>query len=176
LTGERTYYGLTATDTRSIPTDFVTTGWYTGFAPITVPIGVTFGDTARAAQASFDRGKELASVPWGRVAELAPWLKRPNGRVPLLFFLDAGIPPLSALVNSYLDGSNARIYHDGGVPAQFDIRVNRFENQTQAAVLFPNNPTARASVTRYLAALNSVYLRVANGREVVTVQANAAVA
>jgi hypothetical protein len=107
---------------------------------------------------------------------LAPWLKRPEGRVPLLFFLDAGIPPLSALVNSYLDGSNARIYHDGGVPAQFDIRVNRFENQTQAAVLFPNNPTARASVTRYLAALKSAYLRVAGDREEVRVIRDAVVA
>jgi mycolipenoyl-CoA---2-(long-chain-fatty acyl)-trehalose mycolipenoyltransferase / long-chain-acyl-CoA---trehalose acyltransferase len=176
LTGERIYYGLTATDTRSIPTDFVTTGWYTGFAPITVPIGATFGETACAAQASFDSGKELASVPWGRVLELAPWLKRPNARVPLLFFLDAGIPPLSALVNSHLDGSNARIYHDGGVPAQFDIRVNRFEDETHAAVLFPNNPIARASVTRYLAALRSVYLRIAQGREEVRVIRDAVVA
>ena len=31
------------------------------------------------------------------------------------------------------------------------------------AVLFPNNPIARASVTRYLAALRSVYLRIASG-------------
>jgi hypothetical protein len=176
LTGAQTYYGLTATDTRSSPADFATTGWYTGFAPITVPIGVTFGETARAAQASFDSGKELASVPWGRVLELAPWLKRPQGRVPLLFFLDAGIPPLSALVNSHLDGSNARIFHDGGVPAQFDIRVNRFENETHAVVVFPSNPIARESVTRYLAALKSVYLGVAEGREVVTVLPDAAVA
>ena len=37
-------------------------------------------------------------------------------RVPLLFYLDAGIPPLSALVNSQLEGLNAGIYHDGGTP------------------------------------------------------------
>jgi mycolipenoyl-CoA---2-(long-chain-fatty acyl)-trehalose mycolipenoyltransferase / long-chain-acyl-CoA---trehalose acyltransferase len=83
LTGAETYYGLIATDTRSTPADFVTTGWYTGFLPITVHVAATFGETARAAQKSFDSGKDLASVPWGRVLELAPWLKRPQRRVPL---------------------------------------------------------------------------------------------
>lgn len=166
LNGAETYYGFIATDTRRTPADFVTTGWFTGFIPITVPIAASsFSDTVRAAQASFDSGRDLASVPFGRVLELAPWLRKPSGRVPLTFFLDAGIPPLSALVNSYLDGLNARLYLDGGVPAQFDIRVNRLEKETQAIVFFPNNPVARESVTRYLAALKSVYVRVAEGRE-----------
>jgi mycolipenoyl-CoA---2-(long-chain-fatty acyl)-trehalose mycolipenoyltransferase / long-chain-acyl-CoA---trehalose acyltransferase len=167
LTGAETYYGLIATDTRSTPADFMTAGWYTGFVPITVPVAATFGDTARAAQASFDSRHDLANVPWGRVLELAPWLKRPQRRVPLLFFLDAGVPPLSALLNSHLAGSNARIYHDGGVPAQFDIRVNRLEDSTHVIVLFPDNPVARESVTRYIAALKSVYLQVAEGRDTV---------
>jgi mycolipenoyl-CoA---2-(long-chain-fatty acyl)-trehalose mycolipenoyltransferase / long-chain-acyl-CoA---trehalose acyltransferase len=168
LTGAQTYYGIIATDTRSTPTEFMTTGWFTGFVPITVPItGSSFGDTARAAQESFDSGKELASVPWGRVLELAPWLRGPQRRVPLLFHLDAGIPPLSALVNSQLDGSNARLCHDGGVPAQFDIRVNRFETETRVIVLFPDNPVARESVTRYIATLKSVYVRVAEGLDAV---------
>jgi hypothetical protein len=165
LTGAETYYGIIATDTRSTPADFVTAGWYTGFLPITVPVAATFGDTARAAQASFDSGKDLANVPWGRVLELAPWLRRPQRRVPLLFFLDAGVPPLSALVNSHLEGLNARICHDGGIPAQFDIRVNRFENETHVIVLFPNNPIARESVSRYISALKSIYVRVAEGRD-----------
>jgi hypothetical protein len=85
----------------------------------------------------------------------------------LLFFLDAGIPPLSAVVNSQLDGLNARICYDGGVPAQFDIRVNRFEKETRVMVLFPNNPVARESVTRYIATLKSVYVRVAGGLDAV---------
>lgn len=168
LTGAETYYGVIAADTRSTPTDFMTTGWFTGFVPLTVPVpGSSFGDTARAAQASFDSGKNLANVPWGRVLELAPWLRRPQRRVPLLFFLDAGIPPLSAVVNSQLDGLNARICYDGGVPAQFDIRVNRFEKETRVMVLFPNNPVARESVTRYIATLRSVYVRVAAGLDAV---------
>ena len=166
LTGAETYYGIIATDTRSTPTDFMTTGWFTGFVPITVPVAAaSFGDTVRAAQASFDSGKDLANVPFGRVLELAPWLKRPERRVPLLFHLDSGIPPLSSVVNSHLDRMNARIWYDGGVPAQFDIRVNRFETETSVLVVFPNNPIARESVTRYIAALKSVYLRLAEGRD-----------
>jgi hypothetical protein len=166
LTGAETYHGITATDTRRTPTDFMTTGWFTTFIPITVPVAAPcFADTVRAAQASFDSGTELAQVPYGRVLELAPWLERPQRRVPLLFFLDAGIPPLSAFVNSQLNGLNARVCHDGRTPAQFDLRVNRLENQTQVMVMFPDNPVARESVTRYIAALKSVYIRVAEGRD-----------
>jgi hypothetical protein len=145
----------------------MTMGWFTGFTPITVPVAASFGDTARAAQVSFDSGRHLADVPWARILELAPGLRRPHRRVPLTFHLDAGVPPLSALVNSHLNGSNAKLCHDGGVPAQFDIRVYRLGNETRAIVMFPNNPIARESVTRYISALKSVYIRVAEGRDAV---------
>lgn len=177
MTSADTYYGVIATDTRSAPADFTTTGWFTGFIPITVPVaGSSFGDIVRAAQASFDSGKDLANVPFGRVLELAPWLRRPKQRVPLMFYLDVGIPPLSALVNSYLDKLNARVYHDGGVPAQFDIRVNRLEKETQAIVFYPNNPVARESVKRYISTLRSIYVGVAEGREPAARLRNVAVA
>ena len=38
LTGAETYYGLIATDTRTTPADFMTTGWFTGYVPTTIPI------------------------------------------------------------------------------------------------------------------------------------------
>jgi hypothetical protein len=166
LTGAETYYGITPTDTRSTPADFLTTGWYTGLVPITVPVAATsFGDTVRAAQASFDSGIALAKVPFERVMELAPWLRQPRGSFPMLtFYLDVGLPPLSAFVNSQLDGLNARVYHDGRLNAQLDIRVNRLEKKTQLTLVFPKNPVARESVTRYIAAMKSVYARVADGR------------
>jgi hypothetical protein len=165
LTGAETYYGIVARDTRSTPTDFTTTGWFTGFVPVTVPVNAaSFGDTARSAQESFDSGKDLANVPFNRVLELAPWLRMPQQRVPLLFHLDASMPPLSTIVNSEWVGSNVKIYHDGKVPARFDLRVNRYEKETQVIVFFPNNPIARQSVTRYIEMLKSLYLRVAEGR------------
>jgi len=163
LTGAETYYGIAPIDIRRTPPDFMTTGWFIGFVPISVPVASSFSETARAAQASFDSGSDLASVPLDRVLELAPWLKRPQRGAPLLFYLDAGIPPLSAMANSHLDGFNASLYYDGGTQAQIDIRVNRLEKETQVIALFPNNPVARESVTRYITALKSVYVRVAEG-------------
>jgi mycolipenoyl-CoA---2-(long-chain-fatty acyl)-trehalose mycolipenoyltransferase / long-chain-acyl-CoA---trehalose acyltransferase len=165
LMGVDTYYGYVVTDIRTTPEDFMTLGWVTGFVPITVPVDPSsFDDTVRAAQASFDSGRQLAKVPFARVLDLAPWLQRPDRRVPLLFHIDLGIPPFSALVTEKLEGLNARIYQDGGAPAQFDIRVTRLENETRAVVLFPDNPVARASVTRFLAVLKSVYVRVTERR------------
>lgn len=164
LTGADTYYGYVVTDIRTTPEDFMTSGWITGFVPITVPVGSSFDETVRVAQASFDSGRELAKVPVGRVLQLAPWLRRPERRVPLLFHIDLGIPPFSALVTEKLEGLNARIYQDGGAPAQFDIRVTRLENETRAVVMYPDNPVARASVTEFLAVLKSVYVRVAERR------------
>lgn len=164
LTGAETYYGYVVTDIRTTPEDFMTSGWITGFVPITVPVGASFDETVRTAQASFDSGRELAKVPVGRVLQLAPWLRRPDRRVPLMFHIDLGIPPFSALVTEKLEGLNARIYQDGGAPAQFDIRVTRLETETRAVVLFPDNPVARESVTRFLAMLKSVYVRVAERR------------
>ncbi len=169
LTGADTYYGLVARDTRGTPTEFLTIGWFTGFVPITVPVDPTsFGATARAAQESFDAGKDLAEIPFNRVLELAPWLNMPQRRVPLLFHLDASSPPLSTIARSEWGGSNMKIHHDGGVPARFDLRVNRYENETQVIVFFPNNPVARESVTRYVQTLASVYRRVAERPSAVT--------
>lgn len=165
LTGAETYYGLVARDLRSTPTDFATIGWFTGFVPVTIPVDLSsFGATARAAQQSFDSGKDLADVPFSRVLELAPWLRMPDERVPLLFHLDASSPPLSTVVNSDWRGTNLKIYHDGRVPARFDLRVNRYEKETHMIVFFPNNPIARESVSRYMATLKSLFVRVAEGR------------
>jgi hypothetical protein len=44
--------------------------------------------------------------------------------------------------------------------------VNRSAAETALTVTFPNNPVARESVLRYVAAMKAVYVRVAEGREV----------
>ena len=165
LTGAETISILTTTDTRRTPTELATTGWFTGLVPITVPVAATsFGDTARAAQTSFDSGTDLANVPFDRVLELAPpeWmLRRPRPGNFVMSFLDASIAPLSAVTSSELD---FRIYDDGRVSHQVSMWVCKFRNETRVTVLFPNNPVARESVTRYVAAMKSVYARVADGR------------
>jgi hypothetical protein len=163
LTGTDTYYGITPYDTRSTPAEYMTPGWFASFIPITVPVGaMSFGDTARAAQASFDSAKDLANVPFDRVLELAPselGLKNPERDVPMLSYIDVRSIP----VTSQWDELNAGIYGDSRLSDQVCVWVNRFEKETTLTVSFPENPIARESVARYVAAVKSVYARVAEG-------------
>jgi len=162
LTGADTYYGLTPRDTRETPTDALTQGWFTGLIPITVPIaGLSFGDAARAAQASFDTGMDLAEVPYDRVVELAPKVHKPRPNFPVINFLDAGTAPLSVLLTAELDGLNIGVFSDSRYSYQMSIYVIRVEQETAVTVMFPDNPEAQESVARYLATLKFVFERVA---------------
>lgn len=168
LTGLETYYGLTPTDMRRTPAELMSTGWFTGMIPVAVPVAATsFGETARAAQASFDANTDLAKVPFDRVLELAPWLGRPVRGFPMLSYLDAGLPPLSAVVASQLEGVNAGTYSDGRTPAHVCFWVGRLYDETSVIAFYPNNPIARESVTRYVDAMKSVFVSVAEGRDAV---------
>jgi hypothetical protein len=167
LTGAETYYVVTPTTTRRTAAEFMTTGWFTGLIPITVPVDATsFGETARAAQASFDSGTGLANVPFDRVLELAEsklGLRTPEPGVPMLSYLDAGLPPLSPVIIAQWEALNGKVYSDARSAHQVGMWVNRVE-ETTVTVAFPNNPIARESVTRYVEAMKSVYVRVADGR------------
>ncbi|HVQ97214.1 MAG TPA: acyltransferase, partial [Mycobacterium sp.] len=148
--------------------EFMTTGWFTGVIPFTIPVDpASFGETARAAQASFDSNTDLAHVPFDRVLELAPWLRRPGPEFTMLNYMDGGLPPLSAVAASQLDGVSAGTYGDGRTPAHVYMSVGRLFDETSMAVFFPDNPIARESVTRYVEAVKSVCARVAAGRDAV---------
>lgn len=165
LTGAETFSAVTTTDTRRTPTELMTTGWFTGLVPVTVDVDAgLFERAAHSAQASFDSGIELATVPFDRVLELAPpaaGLGRPRPGNFVMSFLDASIAPLSSVANSDL---NFRIYDEGRVSHQVSLWVIRLQHETKVTVLFPDNPIARESVGRYIDALKSAYVRVADGR------------
>jgi hypothetical protein len=165
LTGAETFSVVTTTDTRRTPTELVTTGWFTGLVPISVPVGAgLFVDAARTAQLAFDSGIDLATVPFDRVLELAPpeaRLGRPRPGNFVMSFLDASIAPLSTVANSDL---NFRIYDEGRVSHQVSMWVNRYQRETTVTVLFPDNPIAHESVSEYIAAMKSVYVRTADGK------------
>jgi hypothetical protein len=167
LTGSQTYYGLTPIDTRRGEVDAVTQGWFTGLIPVTVPIaGSTFGDAARAAQVSFDTNMAagLAHVSYDRLSELEPTLNRPRHNFPVVNFLDAGTPPLSAMLTADLDELNIGIFSDNRYSYQLCIYALRVEKETAVAVMFPDNPIAQESIAKYLAAVKTVFERVAEGR------------
>jgi len=165
LTGAATYYGLTPRDTRRTSDNFTTQGWFTGLIPITVPIAATsFGEAAWTAQNSFDSGLPLARVPFYRVLELAPWLENPRPNFPVTNFLHGGAAPLNAVLAAAETGysNNIGIYSDGRFSYQLTIYVFRYAAGSAMALLYPDNPTARKSVVRYIAAMRAVCEQVAD--------------
>ena len=166
FTGAATYYGLTPRDTRRKSDDFTTQGWFTGLVPITVPIAATsFGEAAWAAQESFDSGQSLARVSYYRVLELAPWLDNPRPNFPVHNFLHGGAAPLNAVLAATDMGFSNRIgiYSDGRFSYQLTIYDFLYDGGTAMAVLGPDNPIARKSIVRYIAAMKSVCQQVADG-------------
>lgn len=165
FTGAMTYYGLTPRDSRTASDNFMTQGWFTGLIPITVPVAATsFGDAAWAAQASFDSGLDMSRVPYYRVLELAPWLGWPRPNFPVSNFLHGGAAPLNAILAAADMGlaNNIGIYPDGRFSYQLTIYVFRYGEGTVMAIMHPDNPVAKKSVTRYMEAMRSVSVRVAD--------------
>jgi hypothetical protein len=165
FTGAPTYYGLTPRDTRRTSDNFMTQGWFTGLVPITVPIAAaSFGDAAWAAQASFDSSLNLAKVPYDRVLELAPWLDRPRPNFPVSNFFHGDSAPLNAVLAAADMGyaNNIGIYSDGRYSYQLTIYIFRYEEGTAIEVMLPDNSVAQKSIARYIAAMKSVFARVAD--------------
>jgi hypothetical protein len=167
LTGSTEYHVITPTTTRQTPEEFQTTGWFTGVVPISVDVDpASFGDTARAAQMSFDGRMYMADVPFDRVLELADpelGLHSPPPGVPMVSFLDAGLPPLSASIIAEWERMNGRVFGDARSAYQIGLWVNRGERETTVTVAYPNNPIARESIDRYLEAMTAIYVGVADG-------------
>jgi Condensation domain len=164
LTGTETYYGLTPIHKRKSPADFMTVGWFTGVVPFTVPVNPnSFAQTARAAQASFDANLDLGNVPYDRVLELAPWLRRHGPQFTMLSYMDGGLPPLSPIFVAGLDAVNMAVFFDGRNPAFLYSQVLRLFDEVSIMVSYANNPVARESVARYTKMIRSVLERVVAG-------------
>jgi hypothetical protein len=165
FTGALTYYGLTPRDSRTASDNFMTQGWFTGLIPVTVPIAATsFNDAAHAAQTSFDSGLDMARVPYYRVLELAPHLNWPRPNFPVSNFLHGGAAPLNAILAATEMGlaNNVGIYPDGRFSYQLTTYLFRYGEGTAMAIMHPDNPVALKSATRYMEAMKSVCVRVAD--------------
>lgn len=165
FTGTPTYYGLTPRDSRSAADNFMTQGWFTGLIPITVPIAAaSFAEAAWSAQSSFDSSLDMAKVPYYRVRELAPSLNWPRPNFPVSNFLHGGAAPLNAILAASDMGlaNNIGIYPDGRYSYQLTIYIFRYGEGTVMAIMHPDNPIAEKSATRYMEAMRSVCVRVAD--------------
>ncbi|MFM9035014.1 MAG: condensation domain-containing protein [Mycobacterium sp.] len=168
LAGADTYQVITPTTTRSTPAEFMTTGWFTGIVPISVPVaGMSFASVARAAQEAFDSGMHLANVPIERVFELAesvPGIRTPEPGVPMLSYIDIGLPPLNPVTMGQWQERSGTLFTDLGAANQIGMWVSRSGNGTTITVAYPDNPEARESVAQYVGAMKMVFLRAAEGR------------
>src|SRR5271165_4974338 len=162
LMGTETYHGYTPHDTRTPGIDTMTVGWFASLVPVTVPTGTgSFREAARAAQNSFDVAKHLAGVPIDRALELATAaqleIKPPTRPAMMVSFIDFRKIPVSAL----WEETNFGTYGDNLSHGEINVWINRHAARTTVTVSFPDNPVARESVHRYIAALREVFVRAA---------------
>jgi hypothetical protein len=160
ISGAPTYYGLTPTDTRNA-SELMTLGWFTGLIPLSVPVaGTSFAEIARAAQKSFDAGRDVARVPFDRVVEVASsvGVTRPKAGFPQVNYFDVGLPPLSAFLTSGMGGgANIGLYFDGRLSNPLCFWVVRLQDRTMVTVLYPGNPVARESIETYIGVVKSAF-------------------
>ena len=164
LTGTETYHGFMPYDTRTPGIDTMSVGWFASVFPVTVPTGTgSFPEVARAAQKSFDATKHLAGVPFERVLELAApdqlGIKLPTRPAMMVSFLDFRKIPLATLWEETNFGAYGDCLSHGGI----NMWVNRHAAKTTVTISFPDNPIARESVHRYIAALTHVFTCAAKG-------------
>ena len=161
LTGAETYHGFTPYDTRTPGVDTMTVGWFASLVPVTVPTGSgSFSEAARAAQNAFDAAKHLAGVPFERVLELATpdhlGIELGPRSESMVSFLDLRRIPLAAV----FDETNFGTYGDNLSHGGTNVWITRHADRTTVTISFPDNPVARGSVHRYIAALNEAFARV----------------
>jgi hypothetical protein len=144
-------------------------GWFASLVPVTVPTGAgSFFESAPAAQKSFDSAKHLAGVPFERVLELATpdqlAVKLPTRPAMMVSFLDFRKIPIAALWEETNFGAYGDNLSHGGI----NMWINRHAGKTTATISFPDNPLARDSVHRYIAALTQAFTRVVQNTTVWT--------
>lgn len=162
FTGADTYYGFTPYDTRTPGVDTMSVGWFASLIPVAVPTGAgCFFESAPAAQKAFDSAKHLAGVPLERVLELMtpdqPAIKLPTRPAMMVSFLDFRKIPIAALWEETNFGAYGDNLSHGGI----NIWINRHAAKTTVTISFPDNPTARDSVHRYISALTQAFTAVA---------------
>ena len=135
-------------------------GWFASLVPVTVPIGGgSFPEAARAAQNSFDDAKHLAGVPFERVLELTTpdqlGIELRARSELMVSFIDLRKIPVAALFEETNFGTYGDNLSHGGI----NIWINRHADKTTVTISFPDNPVARESVHRYIAALHEAFAR-----------------
>ena len=98
-------------------------------------------------------------MPFERVLELAPvdqlGIKLPTRPGMMVSFLDFRKIPVAEL----WEQTNFGIYGDNLSHGGINMWINRHAGRTTVTISFPDNPVARKSVHRYIAALSKAFAR-----------------
>lgn len=158
LAGRETYFGLSPANTRSLPGESASVGWYTNLIPVEIPVRAedSFTSLVGTAQRATERAKDLTDVSLHRVLELVtPDLGirvTPGFTAPMVSYVDvrkmAGADLFDAIKGG-LFGSEASA-------GEVFLWVNRFHDVTTLTLLFPDTVQAHASVVRYVRTLTAI--------------------
>ncbi|MFI1920046.1 condensation domain-containing protein [Nocardia sp. NPDC020380] len=164
LAGRERYFGLTPANTRFLPGEMNSVGWYTNLIPVEIRVRPedSFIALVAAAQESAERAKDLTDVSLHRVLELVEpgdgIAARPGFAAPMVSYVDvrkmAGADMFDAIKGG-LFGSN-------GCSGEVFLWINRFNDVTTMSLLFPDTPKAHAAIERYVRTLVAVITAVAS--------------
>ena len=98
------------------------------------------------------------------LAASVPDIRTPEPGVPMLSYLDTGLPPLNPVVMKQWQSCNGTLYINLGAANQIGMWVNRRDTGTTVTVAYPDNPVARESVAQYVDLMKMLFLRAAEGR------------
>ncbi|WP_067574489.1 condensation domain-containing protein [Nocardia acidivorans] len=158
LAGRERYFGLTPANTRFLPGETGSVGWYTNLIPVEFEVCADNGFTAvvAAAQRAAERAKDLTDVSLHRVLELVtPDLgirARPGFTAPMVSYVDVRKMDGADLFDAIKGG----LYGSETSSGEVFLWVNRFHDVTTLSLLFPDTPRAHASVVRYVRTLTAI--------------------
>ncbi|MFI1913786.1 condensation domain-containing protein [Nocardia sp. NPDC020380] len=163
LAGRTTYFGLTPKSARTTELERISVGWYASLIPLMFSIDEAheFRDVALAAATAFEDGKKLSGVSLHRVVELLQGTPgfhvREGWFAPMLSFLDVRKLPGAAILSEM----DAGVFGSRGSSEEVYLWLNWLDDGVSLAALFPDTPTAHASVRTYLETFRRVLTSVA---------------
>lgn len=158
LAGRERYFGLTPANTRFLPGEMGSVGWYTNLIPVVVPVrsDAAFTALVAVAQDAAERAKDLTDVSLHRVLELVtPDLgirTRPGWAAPMLSYVDVRKMTGADMFDAIKGG----LYGSRASSGEVFLWVNRFHDVSTLSLLFPDTPQAHAAVERYVRTLAAI--------------------
>ncbi|WP_067691585.1 condensation domain-containing protein [Nocardia jejuensis] len=158
LTGNQDYFGLTPANTRFLPGESGSVGWYTNLIPVAISVHPedSFTSLVTVAQEAAERAKDLTDISLHRVLELVtPELgirTRPGWAAPMLSYVD--VRKMAGA--DMFDAINGGLYGSRASSGEVYMWVNRLPEVSTLTLLFPDTPQARAAVDRYVRTLIEV--------------------